>query len=362
MAIIATQGLSQKYGGRYTLRNVNLSIESGEVFIVIGPTGSGKTTLLRLVNLLDTPASGKINFDGVDVTQSKKHRFEARRRMSFVQQKPVVFNMSVFENIACGLRWRGEKDDSVRPKVDAVLRMVDMAEYEHRNARTLSGGETQRVAIARALVTDPELLLLDEPTANLDPVSTVKIEEVLGHIIRQHQTTVMMATHDMLQGQRLASRIGVITAGELRQVGNPGDIFASPDSKEVAEFVGVENILAGTITDKENSLVTVAIDETGQTIQALSDCAQGETVYAMVRPEDVILTIEKSTSSARNTFAGKVTRMTQSGPLVKVEIDCGFWLRALITGRSANELNIVPGLTVHASFKATAVRTIKRWN
>ena len=226
MAFVETVDLGQKYEGQHVLKNACLEIHKGEVFALIGPTGAGKTTLLRLLDLLDLPASGRICFDGVDVTSSGRHRLEARRRMSFVQQKPVVFTMSVYENVACGLKWRHQKREMIRRRVENTLELVDMMDYRDRRARTLSGGETQRVAIARALATDPEVLFLDEPTANLDPVSTSKVEEVLARVIGEQRTTVVMATHDMTQGQRLAGRIGVLMNGEILQVGSPHDIFA----------------------------------------------------------------------------------------------------------------------------------------
>lgn len=359
MALIKTDNLVYKTNGLHILKNINLEVARGEVFALIGPTGAGKTTLLRLLDLLETPSSGKVYYDGLDVTMTA-HRLDIRRQMAFVQQKPVVFNMSVFDNIACGLRWRNEKDNTVKQKAEAVLELVGMAGYGKRNARMLSGGETQRVAIARALVIEPELLLLDEPTANLDPVSALKIEDVLVHILKQ-KSTMLIATHDMAQGQRLADRIGVLNSGELIQVGKASDIFTLPGSKEVAELIGIDNILAGIIAEKDNQLVTVKIEGNGNNIQAISDFDTGEPVYALIRPEDVTLTLTKNPSSARNSFTGRITRITPHGPLVRVGIDCGFLLLALITKRSAEEFGFGPGDMVHTSFKATAVRIIKRW-
>lgn len=360
MAVIETFNLGQEYGGRCVLRDVNLKIQRGEVFALIGPTGAGKTTLLRLLGLLEVPASGKVYFGGIDVTSSRHERLEARRRMSFVQQKPVVFTMSVYDNVACGLRWRKEKHEVIRQKVDDVLEIVAMSDCRDRNAKTLSGGETQRVAIARALTTQPEVLLLDELTANLDPVSISKIEEVLAHIISEQKITVVMATHDMSQGQRLAGRIGVIMDGEILQVGSPSEVFTLPKNREVAEFVGVENILAGVVAEKESGLVT--IDVNGSGIEAISDYEVGERVYTLIRPEEITLTLSKDISSARNAFPGKIVKMALAGPLIRIEVDCGFPLLVLVTKRSAEELNLTPGKSVHASFKASTVRTIKRWH
>jgi len=357
MALIETVNLGQKYAGQYILRNISLNVDRGEAFALIGPTGAGKTTLLRLLDLLEPPASGSIYFDGIDVTHSKRLRLEARRRMSFVLQKPVVFSMSVYDNVACGLRWRQEKGQSVRQRVNRVLELVGMADYRNRDARALSGGEMQRVAIARALVVMPEVLFLDEPTANLDPVSASKIEEILAHIIREQRTTMVMATHDMSQGQRLASRVGVLMDGELLQVGSPGQIFSSPRSKEVAQFVGVDNILSGIIVAKDDNLVT--IDVNGRFIQAISDYDVGEKVQALIRPEDLTISLSKDAISARNVFNGRVTKIVWLGSLVRIEVACGFPLLGVITKRSAEDLNLAIGKEVYTTFKATAVHIIR---
>jgi len=360
MALIETVNISQKYGKQEIIKNISLKVEQGEVLALIGPTGAGKTTLLRLLDLLELPASGHIYFDGEEVNSSKKLRLQARRRMSFVLQKPVVFNMSVRDNIACALKWRKEKEPAISRRVDSVLELVGMTGYSSRTARTLSGGETQLVAIARALAVTPEVLFLDEPTANLDPVSAARVEEVLAHIIGQQKTTLVMATHDMSQGQRLAGRIGVIINGELLQTGSPSDIFSTPQDTRVAELVGIGNILSGVIANRDNELVT--IDVGGGLIQAISEHGIGAEVHALIRPEDVTLSPHHDTTSARNTFEGRITRVFPVGALVRVELDCGFPLLAVVTRRSAQDLNLAADKKVYASFKATAVHVIKRWN
>jgi tungstate transport system ATP-binding protein len=359
MALLETVSLGQKYDGRPVLRDVNLKVGSGEVFALIGPTGAGKTTLLKLLDLLETPDSGRIYFEGVDATGSRRDKLEIRRRMSFVQQKPIVFTMSVYDHIACGLRRRREGHDTIRKKVDNALELVNMAEHRNRNAKTLSGGETQLVAIARALVTEPEILFLDEPTANLDPVSASQVEKVLSSIIHEQRATVIMATHDMSQGQRLAVRIGVLINGEILQIGSPNEIFCTPKNMEVAQFVGIENILNGLVVEKDDNLATIQVNDT--TIQAISDCEIGGAVYALIRPEDITFTLAKGRTSARNMFQGKVTRMTQVGPLMRAAVDCGFDLLGVITKTSAEELDLDIGKKVYASFKATAVHVIRRW-
>ena len=357
MALIKITGLCQRYGERTVLNNINMSIEKGEVFALIGPTGAGKTTLLRLIGFLEAPTAGGIYFDGIDISASGRVKLEVRRRISFVLQKPVVFDMSIYDNIACGLKWRGKKHQEIKAKVDYLLEVVGLSAFRHKNARLLSGGEAQRVAIARALAVEPEVLLLDEPTANLDPVSTARIEQLVSHAVRL-EMTVIMATHDMAQGQRLADRIGVLVNGEMLQVGNSSQVFGSPRNREVAELVGVENIIDGVIASNEEKVVTIDIG--GSIIEAISDYAVGEEVSACVRPEDITLTLSKAPSSARNSFIGEIVRVTSIGPLIRVEMDCGFPLVALVITKSAEELNLKSGRRVCASFKATGVHVIKR--
>jgi tungstate transport system ATP-binding protein len=362
MYLLEALNLEQNFRRRRVLKDITLRITSEEIFALIGPTGSGKSTLIRLLDLLEVPSSGQIFFAGTDVTSSKHQRLEARRRMAYVQQKPFIFAMSVFDNIAYGLKLRHVNKEVIRDKVENMLNLVDMVEHRYRNAKTLSGGETQRIAIARALITDPELLFLDEPTANLDPISKNKVEEVLAHAIREHKTTVVMTTHDMSQGQRLAGRIGVLIDGEILQVGSPNDIFCLPYSKEVAEFIGIENILSGTVIEKDGDLAIVQVN--GEVIQVITDYPVGDKVNVLIRPEDITITVTtfKDISSARNLFKGKITRMNPVGTLVRIEIDCGFKLLSVITSKSAQELSLKVGNEVYASFKATALYVIKRWN
>ena len=358
MSLIETVDLCQRFGERDVLKNINIRVDRGEVFALIGPTGAGKTTLLRLIDLLDTPASGRIYFDGADVTESGGRRFEARRRMAFVLQKPVVFNTSVYDNIACGLKWRGVGKGDIRARVSSILEMVGLSADKNRNARTLSGGEVQRVAIARAIAIEPEVLLLDEPTANLDPVSISNIEELITNIIHRYDTTIIMATHDMSQGQRLADRVGMLLDGEILQTGDWREVFNSPRNRQVADFVGVDNIIDGVIVASEDKVVTIDIGN--NVIEAISDYPVGEEVCACIRSEDITLALSTLSSSARNSFAGEISRVVSTGPVSRLEIDCGFPVVALVTKRSAEELGLEKGKQVYTNFKATGVHVIKR--
>jgi len=266
--------------------------------------------------------------------------------------------MSVYDNIACGLKWRKERKSEIRQKVNSMLELVSLSDYKDRNARTLSGGEVQMVAIARAMVSEPEVLLLDEPTANLDPVSASRIESLIADIAHRHNTTIIMATHDMSQGQRLADRVGVLLNGEIQQSGNWQEVFNSPRNKDVAYFVSAENIIDGVVASNQDEIAAINVGD--NTIEVVSDYPAGEEVCVCLRPEDITIAKTRISSSARNSFAGEITRMVSSGALMRVEVDCGFPLVALITRRSAEELDLNKGTEVYVSFKATAAHVIKR--
>jgi tungstate transport system ATP-binding protein len=356
MAFLQTVDLEQRAGAAVLLNRVNLSVEKGEIFAVIGPTGAGKTTLLRLINLLDCPSAGDIIFDGEKITDPSRKAIQVRRRMAMVFQKPAVFNSTVYENVAYPLKLRGHYGKSARSGVYELLDTIGLGGYAKRKAKTLSGGEAQRVALARAVVTQPELLLLDEPTANLDPGTVKMIEELVMQFNRDRGLTVIMSTHDMQQAQRVAGRVGVLMKGELVQVGRPGDVFYSPGNAGIAGFVGMRNLLKGDIVRNESGIAVM--DVNGREIEAVSDLPAGSAVEIYIRPEDVVLSLLASAGSARNNLRCTIRSLVANGPLCTVVADCGFPLEALVTGRSAIEMGLSQGLEAYASFKASAVRVL----
>ncbi len=232
MALLEVRSLSKSIGLAEILSKINLTVERGEILGLIGPTGSGKTTLLRLINLLDEPSAGSILFEGRKATgRPEKEQLRARRKMAMVFQKPVMFKASVEENVSYGLRMRGRVDAacasgrkmSIKEKVEEALSAVGLSGYEGRDANTLSGGETQRIALARALVLQPELLLLDEPTANLDPGSAASIDSLLQTLAKSRMA-VILATHNMEQCRKLAGRVAVLQSGKLVALGKSEEI------------------------------------------------------------------------------------------------------------------------------------------
>ena len=224
MAFLEVRSLSKSIGPAEILREINLTVERGEILGLIGPTGSGKTTLLRLINLLDKPSAGCILFGGKEVSgRPEKEALAVRRKMAMVFQKPVMFKAGVEENVSYGLRMRGRQGRDEKIRVKEALAMVGLSGYESRDANTLSGGEMQRIALARALILQPELLLLDEPTANLDPRSAASIDSLLQSLAGS-RTAVILATHNMQQCRKLADRVAVLQAGRLMAVGKSEEI------------------------------------------------------------------------------------------------------------------------------------------
>jgi tungstate transport system ATP-binding protein len=357
--MIRISGLSRKFGDREVVSGIDLEIRRSEIFALIGPSGSGKTTLLRLLDLLDRPTNGSITFDGMQTDGPEHERRTIRRRMAMVFQKPGVLNTTAEQNVSFGLEFRGVERGQVRNRVTRALEMVGLSGFTQRRAVTLSGGEMQRVAIARALVTEPEVLLLDEPTANLDPLSTGIIENLIMQVNREKKTTVVIATHDMAQGQRLAHRMGVMMDGQLVQAGDLYEIFYHPVNRAIATFVGVDPVSDGIVESNENNLATIAIR--GVSIQAVTALHKGQRVALCIRPEEVTLSLPDTclpASSARNCLAGTITHLLPYGPFTRVQVDCGMPVTALLTRKSCEELNLLSGARVNATIKATAIHVI----
>ncbi|MFA4861732.1 ABC transporter ATP-binding protein [Methanoregula sp.] len=357
--MIRIEHLGRKIGGTIILQDISIGIKQGEIFTFIGPSGSGKTSLIRLIDLLDLPTSGTIFFDGEDTATNEAARLAIRRRMGMVFQKPAVLNTTVAKNVAFGLKFRGEDKSKISGKITSALDLVGLEGFEERSAITLSGGEMQRVALARAMVTEPEVLLLDEPTANLDPVSSELIEDLIVRIRNEFKTTIILSTHDMIQGQRLADRIGVIMEGRLVQSGTATDIFYQPKGREIARFVGIEAIQGGVITENTGGHAFIRVGDI--LFEALTDLPVGRNVAMYIRPEEISLTpaaAGPARSSMRNQIHGRITKMIPYGPFVRVSVDCGFVLTALITRRSCSELGLNCGTSVMAGVKATAIHVL----
>ncbi|MGQ9684422.1 MAG: ABC transporter ATP-binding protein [Anaerolineae bacterium] len=230
----------QAYGTRTVLNVPDLQVQDGEVLAVVGPSGAGKSTLLRLLSFLEAPSQGRLAFGGRWLLPGEAPPLAQRRRVSMVFQQPLLLSGSVADNVAYGLKVRGCRDGRIR--IDAALDQVGLTPLRQAAARTLSGGERQRVALARALVTEPSVLLLDEPTANLDPAHVALIEEVIRQANRQRGVTVVLVTHNIFQARRLAHRVALLVAGRLVEVAPTADLFERPKDAQTRAFVSGEMV------------------------------------------------------------------------------------------------------------------------
>lgn len=224
--------LKQIYSGRTVLDLENLEVLSGEILCLVGPSGAGKSTLLRLLNFLESPSSGQIVFRNRPL--NGRVPLDVRRQVTTVFQRPVLLRASVQANVAYGLALRGERVDG---RVDEILVSVRLDHLANAAASRLSGGEMQRVALARALVIDPTVLLLDEPTANLDPFNVGLIEEIVAKRNRERGTTIVLVTHNVFQAKRLAQRVGFLLGGRLVEIAAARQFFEAPNDPRTTAFV-----------------------------------------------------------------------------------------------------------------------------
>lgn len=356
-ARLAAAGLRVTRAGRTVLAVDALEVHAGEVLGIIGPNGAGKSTLLQALALLERPAAGEIVFGGEPV---RGRELACRRRMAVVFQDPLLLDGSVEYNVTLGLKLRGVPAGERRARAARWLERFGVAGLAGRHVRALSGGEAQRVSLARAFALEPEVLFLDEPFASLDPPTREGLLADLDGALRETGAATVFVTHDRDEALRLSDRVAVLMAGRVRQLGPAWEVFAGPVDAEVAAFVGVETVVPGRVAEVSEGLARVVVSE-GAAIWAPAPPGPAEEVLVCLRPENVALAPfgeAADAGSVRNRLPGTVVRVVPAGFQARVEVDCGFRLSALITGRSLRELGLRPGDPVTAAFKATAVHLI----
>jgi tungstate transport system ATP-binding protein len=310
-----------------------------------------------MMGLLDR-ARGEVLYSGEDVLSNG--RIERRRRMSMVLQEPLLFDSTVYDNVAAGLRMRGLGRDETRQRVMTYLGRFGLADMAWRSARKLSGGEARRVSLARALAVEPEVLFLDEPFGSLDVPTRQAITADLESTIRASRLAAILVTHDRSEALRLSDRIVVMNAGRIVQSDAPSVVMNNPVNAFVASCVGMETILPGEVLRRDRWEIVVSV--AGKEIDAVGEGSPGEEVYCCVRPENVVIELVNpaATSSARNVFPARIDRVASVGPYLEIRLDCGFALVAHVTAESFAALELEEGKDVFASFKATAIHVIPR--
>lgn len=234
--ILKTNNIGKLFEGRWVLRNLSFTFEKG-ILAIVGPSGAGKTTLLRIINALVPPDEGYVEFMGKKLDENN---ISLRRKMAMLSQKPVLFSGTVYDNIAYGLKVRRTPKTEIKYAVSQVLILLGLDGFERRRARTLSGGEAQRVAFARAIVLKPELLLLDEFTANLDPYNIAILEDALRRYVSESGCCAIIVTHNLFQAKRISDSTSVMLNGRIVETGKTEEIFSNPKTDEARKFMAGE--------------------------------------------------------------------------------------------------------------------------
>ncbi|MGM0379060.1 MAG: tungstate ABC transporter ATP-binding protein WtpC [Bacillota bacterium] len=329
----------------FSIKNIDLKIDKGNYFVILGPTGTGKSVLLELIAGLMKPDKGNIFYGNNNITNLAPEK----RNVGMVYQSYMLFpHLNVKENINFGLKIRKMKNYEKR--LDKIIEILDIKKLLKRDIKNLSGGEKQRVALARALIISPKILLLDEPLSALDPNTKQRLQKDLKRIHKELNTTTIHVTHDFNEALLLADKIAIMNNGKIMQIGKTKEIFNKPKTDFVAKFVGSKNIFKGEVFKQKNNYyikrgkLKIEIPKTNK-----------EKVNFSIRPENIIISNERSFSSARNVFKGKVLNINKKITAVELKIDIGIILTSYITYHSYEKLNIFKNKEIYAIFKATSV-------
>jgi len=283
-AFLQIRDVVKDFGGHRAVNNVSLDIQKGEIFALLGSSGCGKTTLLRMLGGFETPTSGSILLDGQDLAGLPPYE----RPLNMMFQSYALFpHLSVWENIAFGLKRDKLPAAQVAERVDAMLKLVQLGKFAQRKPHQLSGGQQQRVALARSLAKKPQLLLLDEPLGALDKKLREETQIELVNIIEEVGVTCVMVTHDQEEAMTMASRIAVMSEGRLLQVGAPGEIYETPATRFVADFIGNVNLMDGTLAVDEPDHVQVACADCSHHVGHGITGTEGMPVTVALRPEKI---------------------------------------------------------------------------
>ncbi|WP_418315821.1 ABC transporter ATP-binding protein [Piscinibacter sakaiensis] len=285
------------FGSTEVLKDVNLDIEPGEFFALLGPSGSGKSTLLRLIAGFNQHQHGEVLIDGADVTG--KAPWERNIGMVF-QSYALWPHMTVWDNVAFGLVERGASKATIRQKVGDALDLVSLSAYAQRRPNQLSGGQQQRVALARTIVIEPQVLLLDEPLSNLDKTLRVQMRQELLAMQRRLGLTTIFVTHDQEEAMTTADRMAVLDKGVVQQVGTPATLYDYPVNTFVANFVGTMNMLSGKVRSRSGSGLTLDVEGVGELrFPQLADAPANDTIQVSFRPHSLRVDVADAAQDAR---------------------------------------------------------------
>ena len=348
MAYVELQSLRREFGEVVALDGIDLSLAEGEFLSLLGPSGCGKTTALRIVAGFDRPDGGKVLVDGKDMTRTPPNK----RDMGMVFQAYSLFpNMTAARNVEFGLRIRGLDSSTRRGKVEELLELVGLGHAGKRYPHQLSGGMQQRVALARALAIEPRVLLLDEPLSALDAKVRVQLREEIRRIQSRLGITTIYVTHDQEEALSISDRVAVLSQGHIEQIAAPGEIYDSPATPFVAEFVGTMNRLEGTVEDDG----VVAYGEKRLAVAAVRGRRKGERVMVLVRPESVEL--QPANGDGPGVITGEIVSHTFLGAMMRLKLTSGD--NEVTADVPATRANAYPvGMRVQARFPGETARVL----
>ncbi len=342
--MIELEDIKKIYPG-FTMEIGSLSFYSDEYIVILGPTGSGKTLLLNIIAGVTSPDRGRVIFENEDITAVPPEK----RGFAMVSQDFSLFpHLSPEKNIEYPMRMKGKSRKETRAAVERLADMLGIRDILRNDTETLSGGEKQRVALARALAAEPRILLLDEPLSSLDRNTRLALRKELKLLQEKRGKAFIHVTHDPEEAIFLGKTICVLIGGKIKGRGTPSGLFRHPEDAEVSRFLGLGNVLE--VEKRDGGLCHV----NGVGIHVSLE--KPEISYIWIRPEEVILSRERFSSSARNQFKGKVKGIVPHGSLFEVQVDLGpFQISSIITYHALEDLSVSPGSDVYCTFKSSAV-------
>ncbi len=343
-------GLTKRFGTVAAVDGIDIDMPSGEFFSMVGPSGCGKTTTLRMIAGFERPDEGQILLDGVDVAHVPPHR----RSVNTVFQSYALFpHLTVGENVAFGMRYQKVPKVDIRRRVAEVLALVQLKGYEERRTTQLSGGQQQRVALARAIILNPKVLLLDEPLGALDARLRKDLQVELKTLQQELGITFVYVTHDQEEALTMSDRLAVMNGGKVEQVGTPQEVYDAPETRFVAEFLGVSNVLEG-VCDGRGGITVGSFG----LIAGAGALRESGTLRAVIRPERVV--VEATGTSGPNRLPGMIERVVFVGSTsdIRVRLATGELVRSLVANGGAAAISYEQGTPVSVLLPVEGLRIL----
>jgi spermidine/putrescine transport system ATP-binding protein len=353
--MVELRNVTKRFGAYEALKDASFEIRTGEFMTFLGPSGCGKTTCLRLISGFDTPTSGQIFLDGKNVTFEPPYR----RDVNQVFQNYALFpHLTIYENIAFGLRMKKVPPNQIRERVDRVVKMTSLAAFIDRKPAQLSGGQRQRVALARAIVCEPKVLLLDEPLSALDAKLRTQMRIELKQLQKKLGITFIFVTHDQEEALTMSDRVAVINAGRVEQIGTVNEIYYKPATRFVATFIGESNIVEAEILRAEGDFLRCRLQGGLELDIRTATQPASSTILLSLRPEKIQLSHQNPLG--RNTFPGTIEREIFKGAIddLTISVQGGLQLGAVLANDGRADTEFHEGEHIHATIQPEDIHIV----